>query len=132
MHKLISSAVLAVICAAGAPAAAAAQSRSATPELAAPQALAPAHAAWDAAAEAHETYFSETALRTFGAERRSPLLLPLVGALVGGVAMSGLIAYECTGSGECIFNPVYPLVTGVVVGAAVGGVVELGLRAAGR
>ncbi|MBW3656483.1 MAG: hypothetical protein KY444_10270 [Gemmatimonadetes bacterium] len=76
--------------------------------------------------------FSALALRTFRAERRSPLLLPAVGALVGAVAVSGLIAYGCSQSGECIFNPVYPLVTGAVVGAAAGGIIELGLRAAGR
>jgi hypothetical protein len=132
MRKLISSAVLAVICAAGAPSAADAQSRSAMPELAAPQALAPAHAGRGAAAEVHQDFFSTAARDSFRAERRSPLLLPAVGALVGAVGVTGVIAYECAGSGECIFNPVYPLVAGAVLGAAVGGIVELGLRAAGR
>jgi hypothetical protein len=85
-----------------------------------------------AAAEVNEDFFSATALGTFRAERRSPLLLPVAGALVGAAGVTGLIAYECSRSGECIFNPVFPLVTGAVVGAAVGGIVELGLRAAGR
>jgi hypothetical protein len=132
MRKLISSVVLALICAAGAPSAADAQSRTAVPELAPSQAVEPAHAGVGAAAEVRQDFFSAAARETFRAERRSPLLLPAVGALVGAVGVSGLIAYECSGSGECIFNPVFPLVGGAVLGAAVGGIVELGLRAAGR
>ena len=132
MRKLISNAVLAVICAAGAPSAADAQSRRAVPELAPPQAAAPAHAGLGAAAEVHHDFFSATALRTFHAERRSPLLLPAVGALMGAVGMTGLILYECSRSGECIFDARVPVVAGAVLGAAVGGVIELGLRVAGR
>ena len=132
MRKLISSAVLAVICAAGAPSAADAQSRSAIPELAVPHAVAPPHAPLGAAAEVRQELFSAAARETFRAERRSPLLLPAVGALVGAAGVGGLFAYKCSGSGECIFNPVAPLVAGAVLGAAVGGIVELGLRVAGR
>jgi hypothetical protein len=132
MHKLISSVVLAVICAAGAPSAADAQSRNAVPGLAPSHTVVPAPPALDAAAEVHQDFFSETALRTFRAERRSPLLLPAVGALVGAVGVSGLIFYECSRSGECIFNPLFPPVAGAVLGAAAGGIIELGLRVAGR
>lgn len=132
MHKLISSVALAVVCAAGAPSAAEAQSRRAIPVLAPSQAVARAPAALGAAAEVHQEFFSATALRTFRAERRSPLLLPAAGALVGAVGVTGLIFYECSRSGECIFNPLFPPVAGAVLGAAAGGIIELGLRVAGR
>lgn len=82
--------------------------------------------------EVHQEFLSAAALHTFDAKRRSPLLLPAAGALVGAAGVTGLIVYECSWSGECIFNPVYPLVAGAVLGAAAGGIIELGLRAAGR
>jgi hypothetical protein len=132
MRKLISNAVLAVICAAGAPSAADAQSRRAVSELAPPQAVAPAQVGLGAAAQVHQDFFSATALETFRAERRSPLLLPAVGALVGAAGLTGLIFYECSRVGDCIVDPVVPAVAGAVAGAAVGGVIELGLRVAGR
>lgn len=132
MRKLISNAVLAVICAAGAPSAADAQSRRAVPELAPPKAVAPAHAGVGAAAEAHQDFFSATALGAFRAERRSPLLLPAVGALVGAAGLTGWTFYECSRVGDCILDPMVPAVAGAVAGAAVGGVIELGLRVAGR
>jgi hypothetical protein len=132
MRKLIANAVLAVICAAGAPSAADAQLWRAIPELAPPQAVAPAHAGLGAAAPVHQDFFSAAALRTFRAERRSPLLLPAVGALVGAAGLTGLIVYDCSRSGECIIDPLVPVVVGAVAGGAVGAVIELGLRVAGR
>lgn len=132
MRTLISTAVLAVICAAVAPSAADAQSRRAVPELAPPQAVAPAQDGLGAAADVHQDFFSATALGTFRAGRRSPLLLPAVGALVGAAGLTGWIFYECSRIGDCILDPVVPAVAGAVVGAAVGGVIELGLRVAGR
>ena len=133
MRKLISSAALAVICAAGAPSAADAQSPGAIPEPAPPQSAAQAHVSLGAAAEVHQEFFSDPALQAFRAERRrSPLLLPAVGALVGAAGVTGVIFYGCSQSGECIFNPFIPPVAGAVLGATVGGIVELGLRAAGR
>jgi pyruvate/2-oxoglutarate dehydrogenase complex dihydrolipoamide acyltransferase (E2) component len=132
MRRLISTTVLAVICVAGAPSAADAQSWRAIPELAPPQAAAPAHAGLGAAAEVRPDFFSAAALETLRAERRSPLLLPAVGALVGAAGLTGLIVYDCSRSGECIIDPFVPALAGAVVGAAVGGVIELGLRVAGR
>lgn len=130
MRKLISNAVLAVICAAGAPSAAGAQSRRAIPDLTPLQAV--AHAGLGAGAEVHQDFFAAAALGTFRAERRHPLLLPVVGALVGAAGLTGLIVYECSRSGECILDPFVPAAVGAVAGAAVGGVIELGLRVAGR
>lgn len=132
MRKLILNAVLAVICAAGAPSAVDAQSRWAVPELAPPQAAAPAQAGLGAAAEVQQDFFSATARGTFRAPRRHPLLIPAVGALVGAAGLTGWIVYECSRMGDCIFDPVVPAVAGAVAGAAVGGVIELSLRAAGR
>jgi hypothetical protein len=131
MRKLIWNAGLAVICAAGAPSAADAQPRRAVPELAPPQMAAPAPAELEAAAEVRQDFFSEAALGTFRAERRSPLLLPAVGALVGAAGLTGWTFYECSQI-DCIIDPVVPAVVGGVAGAAVGVVVELGLRVAGR
>jgi hypothetical protein len=131
MRKLILNAVLAVICAAGAPSAADAQARRAVPELAPPKAAAPAQTALGAAAEVHSDFFSATALGTFRAGRRSPLLIPAVGALVGAAGLTGWIFYECSRM-DCILDPVVPAVAGAVAGAVVGGVIELGLRVAGR
>ncbi|HEU4881921.1 MAG TPA: hypothetical protein VFT45_06745 [Longimicrobium sp.] len=131
MRKLISNAVLAVVYAAGAPSAADAQARRAVPELAPPQAAAPARVGLGAASEVHQDFFSAAALGTFRAERRSPLLFPAVGALVGAAGLTGWIFYECSQI-DCIIDPVVPAVAGAVVGAAVGGVIELGLRVAGR
>lgn len=130
-RKLTSNAALAVICAAGAPSAADAQSWRAIPELAPPQAVAPAHAGLGAAAEVRQDFFSATALETFRAPRRHPLLIPAVGALVGAAGLTGWIFYECSHV-DCIIDPVVPAVAGAVVGAAVGGVIELSLCVAGR
>ncbi|WP_420129413.1 hypothetical protein [Longimicrobium sp.] len=137
MRKLILNAVMAVICAVGAPSAADAQSRRAVPELAPPQAVAstpvvaPAHAGLGAAAEVRQDFFSAAALGTFRTPRRHPLLMPAVGALVGAAGVTGLIFHACSNT-DCILDPVTPVVAGAAAGAVVGGVIELGLRVAGR
>lgn len=131
MKKLLSRAALAVICTTGAPSMLAAQSAAPVAEWEAVQSGTPRAAPPTTVVPPGEL-LSPAARGILGARRRSPLLLPAVGALVGAVGVSGLIFYECSQSGECIFNPLYPLAAGAVLGAAGGGAIELGLRIAGK
>lgn len=60
--------------------------------------------------------------------RRSPWVIPAVGVLAGASALTGWTFYGCTQSGDCIIDPVTPVVVGGVAGGVVGALAELALR----
>lgn len=54
---------------------------------------------------------------------RNPMLIPVAGAAIGGLAMAALLAYGCRNT-DCIFDPTIPIGVGVGAGLLVGLLIE--------